>query len=84
MRGKLLQFQQMLTTRKCGSPTLVAEHGNPNFGQCGRRVDEEKKRHSLGPRRRKSTSNIQLHVDRQLLDHITLERKFGTDATRSC
>ena len=34
--------------------------------------------------RRRRTSNLQLYVGRQLLEHITLQRKFGTDATRSC
>ena len=32
---------------------------------------------------RRSASNMQFCVDRQLVDHITLERKFGTDAARS-
>ena len=82
MRGKLPEFQQMLATRKRGSPTLVAENGTPDIGQCGRRLDEEKKWHSLGHRRRRSTSNMQLYVGRQLLDDVTLERKFGTDVTR--
>ena len=43
-------FQQMLATRKRGSPTLVAENGHPDSDQCGRRMDDEKKWYSLGPR----------------------------------
>ena len=75
-------FQQRLATRKRGSTPFVAEHDHPDLGQCGGRMDEEKKWCSLGHRRRRSTSNMQ-HVGRQLLDHFTLERKCGTDATIS-
>ena len=38
------------TARKRGSPAIVAEDGEPDFGQCGGRVDEEQKRCSLGCR----------------------------------
>ena len=48
MRGKLLYLQQMLSARKRGSSTIVAEDGNPDLGQCGGRMDEEKKGYSLG------------------------------------
>ena len=83
MRRKLLYFQQMLATRKCGSPTIVAENGHSDLGQCGGGLDEEKKWCSLGHRRTKSTSNMKLYVGRRLLDHTTQERKCGADATRS-
>ena len=48
MRGEQPEFQQMLATRERGGPTMVAENGRSDSGQCGRRVDEEKKRYSLG------------------------------------
>ena len=32
----------------------------------------------------KEYTKYELFVDRQLVDHITLERTFGTDAARSC
>ena len=84
MRRKLLQYQQTFATRKRGSPTLVAKDGNPDLGKCGGRMDEEKKWCSLGHRgRRRRSTNLQLHVGRQLLVHVTFERTFGTDATRS-
>ena len=43
----------MLATRKRGSPTLVAENGNPDLGKCQRRMVEEKKWYSLGPREKR-------------------------------
>ena len=75
-------FNRCLRQRSVGIPTLVAENGNPEIGQCGRRLDEEKKWHSLGLRERKNTSKMQLCVGRQLLDHVILERQFGTYVTR--
>ena len=36
------QLQQMLTARKRGKPTIVAEDGKPDLGQCGGRMDGEK------------------------------------------
>ena len=48
MCGKQFRFQSMLAARKRGGPTLVAEDGNPDIGQCGRRMDEAKKRRSYG------------------------------------
>ena len=33
----------MLTARDRGSPTIVAEDGNPDLGQCGGRMAEEEK-----------------------------------------
>ena len=62
MSGKQFRFESMLAARKRGSPALVAEDGYPDFGQCGGRMDEEKKRYSLGRRRRRSTSNMQYNV----------------------
>ena len=41
-------FQSLLATGKRGSSTLVAEDGNPDFGQCGGRMDEAKKTGSYG------------------------------------
>ena len=67
----------MLATRKRGSTPFAAENGCPDLGQCGGGMDDID-----GERR--IPSNMQFFVDRQLVDHITLERKFGTDAARSC
>ena len=36
------------TSRKRGKPTFVAEDGNPDSGQCGGRMDKEKKGIHLG------------------------------------
>ena len=38
----------MLTTRKGGSSPLVAEDGESDSGKGGGRMDEEKKRRSIG------------------------------------
>ena len=40
--------QQMLSIRKRGSPTIVSKDGNPDLGQSGGKMDEEKKEYSLG------------------------------------
>ena len=49
----------MFAARKRGSAALAAEDGNPDLGQCGGRLDEERSRSSLGCRRRtrRSASN---------------------------
>ena len=77
MRGKLQKLQQMLATRKRGSTPFAAENGYPDLGQCGGGMDDidgEGGVHQI----------CSFFVDRQLVDHITLERIFGTDAARSC
>ena len=53
--------ESTLATGKCGSSPLVAADGMSDPGQCGGRMDEEKKRSSLGCCRR-SAPTVQLHV----------------------
>ena len=48
----------MLAARKRGRPTLVAENGHSDLGQCGRRMDDEKKWFSVGPRKREGRHQI--------------------------
>ena len=48
MCGKQFRFKSLLAARKRVSPALVAADGNPDLGQCGGRMDEEKKRSFCG------------------------------------
>ena len=54
------QLQQVPTARKRGGPSFVAEGGESDPGQCGRKSEEEEKGSSLGQRKRSRASNIQL------------------------
>ena len=62
MLGKQLRFQSLFAARKRGSPVLVAKDDNPDSGQSGGRMGDEKERRSFGCRRRRSASNMQLNV----------------------
>ena len=75
-----IRFQSVSPPGECRSSPFVAKDGHAAPGQCGRRVGKKKNGSPLGLRRRQGTSDLQLHVGRQLLDLVPLQKEFGTDA----
>ena len=52
------QLHKVLARRKCGSPPLVAEDGESDPGQCGRRLDGKKKEFSWNSKRKPVESGL--------------------------
>ena len=83
VRGEQLQLQEMFTTKEAWKPHACGRRWQPRCWPVWRKSGW-RKRSSLGPQERRDTSNMQFYVSRPLLDHVTLDRKFGTDVTRPC
>ena len=72
-RGEQFLVQSVSPQRKRQSSLIVAKDGHAGSGKCGGELDKEKNGHPFGFGKAKGTSNLQLHVDRQLLDHVPLQ-----------
>ena len=73
MRGEQFLIQSMSPLRKRRSSQIVAQGGRAAPGKCGGKLDKEKNGRPFRLGRTKSTSDMQLHVGRQLLDHAPLQ-----------
>ena len=62
-----------------GASTALAQSGHADLGTSRARMDEEKDGRAHGYSRRTSASDMQFHVDRQLLDHVSLKDASGAD-----
>ena len=83
MRGEQVLIQSKSPLRKRRSSQIAAKDGHAAFGKRGRKFGKEKNERPLRLGRTKNTPDMQLHVDRQLLDHVPLKKSLGTDAEGS-
>ena len=80
MRGGRVLIQSMSPPRtrrssQIGTTQLLAK--------CGINLDQEKNGHPFGLGRTKSTTDMQFHVGRQLLDHVPFRKTLGTHVAGS-
>ena len=78
MRGEQVLTRSKSPPRKRRSSEIVAKDVHTALGKSGRKNGRPLK---LG--RTKNTPDMQLHVDRQHLDHVPFQKSPGTDAEGS-
>ena len=74
MRGVQVLIQSKSPLRKRRSSQIVAKDGHAACGKRGSKLGKEKNGRLFRLGRTKNTPEMQLHVDRQLLDHVPLKK----------
>ena len=61
----------------------MAEDDHADLGKCGTRMEEEKGGRHFRSGRTKNSPDLQFHVGRQLLGHVSFEGSLGTNVQES-